>query len=246
METSDGGTNAINATSKPRGTYLDPLKACALSGESGVNIGKSESATYTKYMNIVRQTRRTASRVSVLNDVERSRLSSVMRRIDGERAYSTAVMDRQKRQFKKSLESLDRHRSGLLRQIDEVITTPSHLRAKQSMLMTRRHGARASKDGTAAKTDQISDQAADSAPEILPKNEGVDRSEFTGSSTELPAVKSRGEKPRVAERNGDNGDSKGENVPVFYTGLGPEKLHQQVCMVHSKKTAKRAKTVTDV
>lgn len=121
----------------PSGTYLDPLKACALSGESGVNIGKSESATYTKYMNIVRQTRRTASRVSVLNDVERSRLNSVMRRIDGERAYSTAVLDRQKRQFKRSLDSLDKHKSGFTHHIDEI-ATPAHLRAKQSLLSNHR------------------------------------------------------------------------------------------------------------
>ena len=88
-------------------------------------------------MNIVRQTRRTASRVSVLNDVERSRLNSVMRRIDGERAYSTAVLDRQKRQFKQSLDNLDKSRSGFKNHIAEV-ATPAHLRAKQSLLLTNR------------------------------------------------------------------------------------------------------------
>ncbi|XP_071788822.1 uncharacterized protein [Asterias amurensis] len=242
METkSDDSANSINATSKPRGTYLDPLKACALSGESGVNIGKSESATYSKYMNIVRQTRRTASRVSVLNDVERSRLNSVMRRIDGERAYSTAVLDRQKRQFKRSLDNLDKHKSGFTHHIDEI-ATPAHLRAKQSLLTNhRKHQI-----PTLKPVQEYNNDQPNPTSEILPKNEN------NNNELELPAVvplsrtpyflRSR-EKILTATAPGEVVEQKGESIPIFYTGDGPEAIQEQVRMVHNRKDFNKSKAV---
>lgn len=106
----NGGTSSISDTSKPRGNYLDPLKACALSGESNVPIGKSESATYAKFTSITRQMKRNASRASVLNDVERSRYDSLIKRIDGEKEYNISVLDRQFRQLQRSLTKLERQR----------------------------------------------------------------------------------------------------------------------------------------
>ncbi|XP_072032634.1 uncharacterized protein [Amphiura filiformis] len=118
IEVAGGDSPSKNMTSKPRGTYLDPLKACALSGVSTFQAGKSESSTYTKYMGIVRQTRRNASRTSVLNDVERTRFTSVIKRIDSEQAYSTSVLERQRRMFKKSLVDIEKHKRDLLKQKD--------------------------------------------------------------------------------------------------------------------------------
>ncbi|XP_071509759.1 uncharacterized protein [Diadema antillarum] len=109
----------VTATSKPRGSYLDPLKACALSGENGVPAGKSESATFAKYTTIIKQSRRNASRASVLNDVERSRFESIVKRMESEHLYHTAVLDRQKRQFRKSLEVLEKDRRAVKHYFDK-------------------------------------------------------------------------------------------------------------------------------
>lgn len=94
------------------------MKACALSGVSSFQAGKTESSTFTKYMGIVRQTRRNASRTSVLNDVERTRFAAVMKRIDSEHAYSTSVLDRQTRMFRKSLGDIEKQRLALIKQRD--------------------------------------------------------------------------------------------------------------------------------
>ncbi|XP_041469090.1 uncharacterized protein LOC121418935 [Lytechinus variegatus] len=109
----------VTATSKPRGNYLDPLKACSLSGENGVPVGKSESATFSKYNSIIKQSRRNATRASVLNDVERSRFDSIVKRMESEHVYHTAVLDRQKRQFRKSLQVLEKDRRAVKRYFDK-------------------------------------------------------------------------------------------------------------------------------
>ncbi|XP_003725799.1 uncharacterized protein LOC575672 [Strongylocentrotus purpuratus] len=109
----------VTATSKPRGSYLDPLKACSLSGENGVPVGKSESATFSKYNSLIKQSRRNATRASVLNDVERSRFDSIVKRMESEHVYHTAVLDRQKRQFRKSLQVLEKDRRAVKRYFDK-------------------------------------------------------------------------------------------------------------------------------
>lgn len=57
--------------------------------------------------------KRNASRASVLNDVERSRYDSVVKRIDGEKEYNVSVLDRQFRQLQRSLAKLERQRRSV-------------------------------------------------------------------------------------------------------------------------------------
>ncbi|XP_033127818.1 uncharacterized protein LOC117125411 isoform X2 [Anneissia japonica] len=92
------------------GSYLDPLRACSLSGESRVDVGISESATNAKFDAIIKQRRRTTNRTSVLNDVEKARLDLLIKRIDGERAVTETILNRQRIEVQNSLIAIEDHR----------------------------------------------------------------------------------------------------------------------------------------
>lgn len=87
--------------------------------------GKSESATFAKFSSITRQMKRNASRASVLNDVERSRYDSVVKRIDGEKEYNVSVLDRQFRQLQRSLAKLERQRRSVPAYSKEFVSRDS-------------------------------------------------------------------------------------------------------------------------
>ncbi|XP_071961844.1 uncharacterized protein [Antedon mediterranea] len=113
------------------GNYLDPLRACSLSGESQVDVGISEPATNAKFDAIIKQRRRTNNRTSVLNDVEKARLDLLVKRIDGQRVVTQTILNRQKKKVENSLIAIEDHKKEFQKYSDGSVTTESVTRSNK-------------------------------------------------------------------------------------------------------------------
>ena len=79
----------------------------------------------------------------------------------------------------------------------------------------------------------VNENTEHTATELLPVVTSLPRTPYSlRSQVRMP----------VTAPSAEDGEQKGENAPIFYTGIGPDKLQEQISMVHSKKDIQKSNT----